>query len=195
MPTPEFQRFLDSMVIGYVQWHDGDGYNLEALAALAAEELVSAETVLITHLVNNADWRDIEALAALGTAGAITAIKAATKHSNREVRNLALEIMSATVSEQTGTELEDEIVRAVEKGALDLAKSHPTPRVKRALLDCARLGDSTTRVNAAALLMYLCGKSEEPFDWNHRPFFLRFQTDDNQELRAAWMELRERTGV
>jgi hypothetical protein len=91
--------------------------------------------------------------------------------------------------------LEDDIVRAVERGALDLAESHPTPRVKRALLDCARLADPTTRVNAAAMLMYLCGKAEEAFDWNQRPFFLRFGTEDNQELRAAWMELRERTGV
>jgi hypothetical protein len=127
VPTPEFQRFLDSMVIGYMQWHDGEGYDLETLAALSPEERASAETVLITHL--------------------------------------------------------------------DLAEGHPTPRVKRALLDCARLGAPTTRVNAAALLMYLCGKAEEPFDWNQRPFFLRFQTEDNQELRAAWMELRERTGI
>ena len=86
-------------------------------------------------------------------------------------------------------------MRAVQEGAIDLARSHPTPRVKRALLDCARLTDPTTRVNAAAMLMYLCGKAEEPFDWNQRPFFLRFGTADNQELRVAWTELRERTGV
>jgi hypothetical protein len=195
MCTPEFQRFLDSMVIGYMQWHDGDGYDLEALAALSPEERGSAETVLITHLATNAGWRDVEALAALGTPGAMSAVKAATKHGNAEVSNHALEIMAGTAPEQAGAELEDDIVRAVEHGALDLAQGHPTPRVKRALLDCARLADSTTRVNAAALLMYLCGKAEEPFDWNQRPFFLRFQTGDNQELRAAWMELRERTGV
>jgi hypothetical protein len=83
----------------------------------------------------------------------------------------------------------------VEHGALDLAQSNPTPRVKRALLDCARLTDATTRVNAAALLMYLSGKADSPFDWSLRPFFLRFATEDNQELRHAWMELRERTGI
>ena len=53
----------------------------------------------------------------------------------------------------------------------------------------------TTRVHAAALLMYLCGKTDEPFDWNQRPFFLRFASEDNQELRAAWTELRERAGI
>jgi hypothetical protein len=195
MPSPEYQRFLDSMIVGYEQWHDGDGYGLEALAALSPEERGSAETVLIAHLATKADWRDVEALASLGTAGAMAAVKAATKHGNREVRDHALEIMAAAGPEQAGPGLEEDIVRAVERGALDLAESHPTPRVKRALLDCARLADPTTRVNAAAMLMYLCGKAEEAFDWNQRPFFLRFGTEDNQELRAAWMELRERTGV
>jgi hypothetical protein len=195
MPSPEYQRFLDSMIIGYMQWHDGDGYDLEALAALSPEERGSAETVLIAHLATKADWRDVEALASLGTPGAMAAVKVATKHGNREVRDHALEIMAAAGPEQAGPGLEDDIVRAVERGALDLAESHPTPRVKRALLDCARLADPTTRVNAAAMLMYLCGKAEEAFDWNQRPFFLRFGTEDNQELRAAWTELRERTGV
>jgi hypothetical protein len=195
MPTPEYQRFLDSMIIGYMQWHDGDGYDLEALAALKDEERGAAETVLITHLATKADWRDVEALAALGTPGAMAAVKAAAKHGNSEVRNRALEIMAAGEPEQTGPALEDDIVRAVERGALDLAERHPTPRVKRALLDCARLADPTTRVNAAAMLMYLCGKADEAFDWNQRPFFLRFGTEDNRELRAAWTELREKTGV
>jgi len=195
MPTPEYQRFLDSMVIGYTQWHDGDGYDLNALAALTDEERGAAENVLITHLATKADWRDVEALAALGTPGAMAAVKVAAKHQNSEVRNHALEVLAGGTPEQAPPELEDDIVRAVERGALDLAERHPTPRVKRALLDCARLAPATTRVNAAAMLMYLCGKAEEAFDWNQRPFFLRFATEDNQELRAAWMELRERTGV
>src|SRR5580704_4374784 len=148
MPTPEYQRFLDSMIIGYMQWHDGDGYDLEALAALKDEERGAAETVLITHLATKADWRDVEALAALGTPGAMAAVKVATNHGNPDVRNRALEIIAAGGLEHAGPEqagpgldngLENDIVRAVERGALDLAESHPTPRVKRALLDCARL--------------------------------------------------------
>ena len=87
------------------------------------------------------------------------------------------------------------MVRAVERGALELAEQCPTPRVKRALLDRARTADSVTRVNAAALLMYLCGQAPEPFDWNLRPFFLRFGEEDPNELRAAWTELRERTHI
>src|SRR5579872_384863 len=194
MPSPELQRFLDSMKIGYEQRHDGIGYDLDALRAMTPEERSQVETVLIRNLAGTGDWRDVEALAALDTPGATAVLKTAAKHRNAEVRNRALSIL-ADEGPQTGLQLEDDIVRAVEQGALDLAEKHPTPRVKRALLDCARLAPATTRVHAAAMLMYLCGKADEPFDWNHRPFFLRFATEDNQQRRAAWMELREQTGV
>ena len=79
--------------------------------------------------------------------------------------------------------------------AIDLAEECPTPAVKQALLDCSRKGNSTARVNAAAMLLYLCGQSEEPFDWEQRPFFLRFGSDDDAEVQAAWSELRQRTGL
>jgi hypothetical protein len=194
MPDLEYRRFIESMQIGFDQWHDGTGYDLEALAALTPEERAAAEAVLIERLAGPGDWRDVEALATLATPGAMAAVKFAAKHRNPEVRNRALEAL-AEAGPQPGVDLEDEIVRAVQDGAVDLAQSHPTPRVKRALLDCARLTGPTTRVNAAAMLMYLCGKADAPFDWNQRPFFLRFATEDNGELRAAWKELRERTGV
>lgn len=182
------------MNIGYMEWHDGIGYDLEALAGMTPEERATVEATLIAHLADPGDWRDVEALAALDTPGAVAAVNAAKKHRNTDVRNYVLQTL-VEAKPQSAAELEDEIVHAVERGALDLAQSHPTPRVKRALLDCARLTDPVTRVNAAALLMYLCGKADEPFDWSQRPFFLRFGSEDMKELRAAWTELRERTGV
>ena len=194
MPGPEYDRFLASMKIGYEQWHDGTGYDLGALAAMTADDRSAVEAMLIARLAGPADWRDIEALAALATAGAAAALKAATRHRDPLVRNRALGILAGS-SPRTAAELEDDLVKAVENGALDLARDHPTPRVKRALLDCARLGDRVTRVNAAAMLMYICGKADSPFDWSQRPFFLRFGTDVSAELRAAWTELRARTGA
>ena len=182
------------MTIGYEQWHDGIGYDLQALAGMTPEDRAAVETILIRQLVGPGDWRDVEALAALATPGAMAALKVAARHRNPEVSNRALEVLAAAGPE-AGAGLEDDIVRAVKNGALDLAQSHPTPRVKRALLDCARLAEPTTRMHAAAMLMYLCGKAGEPFDWSQRPFFLRFATEDNQELRSAWTELRQRTGI
>jgi len=195
MAGPDYQRFIESMKIGFEQWHDGTGYDLPALAGMTPEDRAAVETLLIARLTGRGDWRDVEALAALATPGAMAALKVAAKHRNPDVRNRALEILAEAGPLQAAADLEDDIVRAVERGALDLAQSHPTPRVKRAVLDCARLGDPTARVNAAALLMYLCGKAGEPFDWDQRPFFIRFASEDNQELRAAWTELRERTGI
>jgi hypothetical protein len=43
--------------------------------------------------------------------------------------------------------------------------------------------------------MYVCGQAGAPFDESLRPFFERFGSQDMKELRAAWSELRERTGI
>ena len=194
MPGPEYQRFLESMKVGFAEWHDGIGYACEELAELPPEDRAAVEALLVERLTASGTWRDVEALDALGTPGAKEALRVAARHGCPEVRNRALEVL-LRAEPHAFVDLEEEVVRAVRKGALDLAQSHPTPRVRRALLDCARLADPVTRVNAAAMLLYLCGKADEPFDWSQRPFFLRFSTEEKGELRAAWRELRERTGV
>ena len=55
-------------------------------------------------------------------------------------------------------------------------------------------GDGEAAVNFAALLYYLHGKAESSFDWAHRPFFLRFNTDDRAERMAAYRELCAQIG-
>lgn len=45
MPGPAYQRFIDCMQIGFDQWHDGTGYDLEALAAVTPEERAAVETI------------------------------------------------------------------------------------------------------------------------------------------------------
>lgn len=196
MPTPEYQRFLASMTIGYEQWHDGIGYDLDALATMPPEgdERAQIEAILLTHLHTSSDWRDVEALAALGTETATAAVQAATKHHNPEVRRKALNSLMDPGT-RTPEELEDLTVRCIELGDLTSAIEHNTPRVKRAVLDRARLADTVGRVHAAAMLFYLCGLTAEPFDWSQRTFFSRFGTGDMAELRAAWAELRARTGI
>jgi len=80
-PTP-LQRFKKSMQINYEKWHDGIGYDLEALKLASPEEQNVIEQILINH--NPRDWRDIEALAKLNTKRAIEAIKKAIKDPNPE---------------------------------------------------------------------------------------------------------------
>src|SRR5262245_1549882 len=192
-PSASYTRFLKSMFVGLEEWREGTGYDLDALNEMTPAERVSIEAKLIEHLADPGDWRDVEALAALGTPNALSAVEKARKHRDRDVRNWAIEHGLENASDNNG--LENDVVRAVRQGAIELAEQCPTPRVKRALLDCARTADATTRVNAAALLMYLCGQAAERFDWSRRPFFLRFGEDDPKERRSALQELRKKTGL
>jgi hypothetical protein len=45
------------------------------------------------------------------------------------------------------------------------------------------------------MLFYLAGIAKEPFDWDHRPFFLRFNGDNHEEHMAAYEELCRRVGM
>jgi hypothetical protein len=47
----------------------------------------------------------------------------------------------------------------------------------------------------AAILTFIYGKSEEPFDIKQRPFFLRFNTEIESERRKVFFELCEKIGT
>jgi len=206
MPSPSYSRFIESMNIGYEQWHDGIGYDVEALPELVENERSLVEEALLRHLADHPDWRDVEALQALGTPEALEAVRAALNHWDPKVRAAAIrESLSAGQEGSAAIDesIEDSLVRSLQQAhslsefspALDLAERHPTARVKKALLECARLGDADIRVNAAAMLMFVCGLAKEPFDWEQRPFLLQFRTDKTAELRVCWEELRKRAGL
>src|SRR5204862_6449288 len=61
-------------------------------------------------------------------------------------------------------ELEEYVARAVRLGAIELAEHCRVLPVTQALLELALSAEPTVRVNAAALLMYVCGHAEEPFE-------------------------------
>jgi len=200
MPDEAYQLFLDSMAMNFDKWHDGIGYDLEALGRLGLKERASIEELLIKNLEHAGDWRDVEALIALGTASAHAAVDKARFHTKTQVRNYALrrtldnqDLRDTTTSEIT--ELEEQVILAVEHGDFKIAEFMPTMRVKRALLDYTRRGDSEFRGSAAALLLYLCGQASEPYDWSQRPFFLLFSNDDQRVVQQAWEHLRKRTGI
>ena len=200
MPSEAYQLFLDSMVMDFDKWHDGIGYDLEVLGRLGPEERDSIEELLIKNLKEAGDWRDVEALVALGTPSARAAVDQARFHSNRRVRKYALRIALGSwhakdATEEERAELEQQVVQAEAHGDYELAELMPTMRVKKALLDSTREADSVTRVNAAAFLLYLCGQASEPFDWSQRPFFLLFGDDDPKMLQLAWNHLRKRIGL
>ena len=60
--SPAMDRYLQSMKIGYIEWHDGISYDLDALKELSHEELNYIEALHVSR--KDEDWRDIEAPAA-----------------------------------------------------------------------------------------------------------------------------------
>ena len=204
MPSKAYQLFLDSMIMNFDRWHDGTSYDLDALGQLESKERATIEKLLIENLKQGGDWRDVNALVALGTDSARKAVDNARFHNKTKVRDYALKIILNTLNAKARTkkditELEAQVIQAVKRGNYEIAENMPTMPVKKALLDSILSVEynSEIRVSAVAFLLYLCGQAPEPFDWTQRPFFLLFSSSkkDPKMLQQAWEHLRKRTGL
>ncbi len=200
-PGEGCRAFLESMRITYDQWHDGIGYDLEALARVADDERRYIAAMLLQRVESGrADWRDIEALGALDLPEAATVLKEALRAGAPEIR---LHIARMLLARGVAVEIDQIIADILRLGryqdglslALDLAAVHATPYLRNVLLDCALDGHPDVRAHAAALCLYLAGKAAAPFDLRHRPFFLKFGEEDRAVRREAFEELCRRIGA
>ena len=193
------KRFLASMPMTHEMWHDGTGYDLAALREVPADQRAQVEEALIGHRPR--DWRDIEALAELDSPRARQVIREALDDPDpavrREARRHVPDDQVDTAAREarlvellSGPNLRDHLTEA-----LDEAEDFHPPAVIEALLRAAAEADGESAVHCAALLYYLHGKAAEPFDWDHRPFFLRFNTTDRAEREAAFRELCQTIGA
>ena len=182
------------------KWREGIGFDLEALKQVTDHERDALVTILAEQLEAHPDWRPIEALGAIGTPPAIEAIHRTLREGSPETRLYAAE----QLAEMGETEhLDRAIIDALRETslygglsrALDLAEEHPSPQIQETLLDLALNGDEEQRIHCAALALYLGGKADEAFDWNHRPFFLQFGDSDRKVQIEAYKELCARLGV
>ena len=199
-PTEAYKTFTASTNISYEQWHDGIGYDLDALTQSSEQERTHVAARLVRRLKSGeGDWRDIEALAALKVPETREALEKALPRAKPEMR---LHIASALVAMGAPVEIDKIVADVLRRGtygdglslALDLAVQHATPFLREVLLDCARNGKPDVRVHAAALSLYLAGKAAGPFDWKHRPFFLQFGEEDEKTRERAYAELCRRIG-
>lgn len=200
MTKSAFDKFRRSMSIGYMEWHEGIGYDLDALSALDARELSAAEDLLLAR--HAADWRDIEALDHIGSSKALEELRRALGSKALDIRieaarRLALrkllsqgEIEAIVVTALATATILDGMVKT-----LDFAAAHPSPRVRSELLRCAVDGNEDIRAHAAALVHFLHGGSASAFDWKFRPLYLRFNSRDRTERLAAYRELCSLMGV
>jgi hypothetical protein len=182
------------MNIGYMEWHDGIGYDIAALNAASEEDKKKIEAILLARGV--LDWRDVEALAALKTQAADSALSQALETGSAEIRMAIHRDAPHLLTDQTRTK---SLINALETAdfysglsqSLDEAIKHHPPEVIKTLIHCALHRDGLIAVHFAALLFYLHGKADSKFDAKHHPFFLRFTTKNPAERQAALDELRE----
>jgi hypothetical protein len=198
-PSTALDRFVRSLFIDYEKWHDGVGFDLDALRAVTPAERATAESRLdATH-----DWRDVEALAVLaelGSASAERSLRDALKSGSHEIRLAVMRHAPHLVDDAARTEM---LLNALEVATpfdaftdtLDqVERFHPPPIVDALWrgLD-TRQGD--VAVHYAAMLAFIYGKADSAFDWSMRPLFLKFNTVSSAERQAAIAELRTRLGT
>jgi hypothetical protein len=190
-------RFVESMSIDYDKWKEGEGYDLTQIEAANDDERERIEARLLGSGING--WRDVEALAALDTPRARAALKKALKDGNEEVRVAVIRYAPHLVSDRARTKalvkalIAAEFYGGLTQALMEVETFHP-PEVIDALLHGALRKDEGG-VHFAAMLLFLHGKAESSFDWNQRPFFLRFRNDDPVDRKAAFVELCGRIGV
>jgi len=197
-PSAARVRFQNSTVIDYEKWHDGIGYDLDALREMSVAERKTTEEMLLARGVR--DWRDVEALAWLGTPAAVGALRTAASHSDPTIRIAITRYAPEIISESSRIDILVEQLNSATffaglGQALDqIATCHP-PAVIEALFRGVLNRPGDIAVHFAAMLFFVHGRTTEPFAMDHRGFFLRFNTEIRAERVDAFLELCAKIGV
>jgi hypothetical protein len=197
--SPALKKFLQSTRLGFIEWHDGLGYDLEALRLLDGEELARVEAMLIAQI--NCDWRQAQALGALlPSPTAFEALRGCLKSPNLEARCEAAQVLmeKGLLENVDGMLAETLPLTRIGSGlsqALYLAQKYPSPAVLDTLWSCVLDGNDDIRVICAGKLYQLYGKSQVDFDWPQRDLFLRFKSSSRSERLKALSDLKKAVGL
>lgn len=191
--SPVVQRFRESMQIDYWKWHDGIGYNIELLKQATPSERRQIEALVMERGAR--DWRDVEALAALQTPQAVEELRQALHRGAHAIAMAVLAYAPRLVSVKDRTAALVAAIEGAEIGsglaeALRLIKLFHPPEVIDALFRAVLIRHNV--VLLVAMLMFLCGLAKSDFDYDLRPFYFRFQSEDRA---APFRELCEKAGV
>lgn len=191
-----FTRFQRSRRIDYGRWREGIGYDLDALAEVTATE----RAAIMASLIPPSDWRDVEALVAIGSPEALEALRQAAEHAPTSIRLAILERAPALVPEALRLDM---LLRALASAdimnglsaALDEMEVFHPPAIIAALFAALMEREGDIAYHCAATLAVIHGLIESRLDWSMRPLFLRFNTDDLDQRKAAWHALRQQLGL
>jgi hypothetical protein len=190
------RHFIASMTIDYEKWHDGIGYDLSTIDRMTANELESATKILLER--QPPTWRDLEALDRINSPMARQAIADALKHSSAEVR-----VAAARYTRGADSERQAALIDALQQcdiydgltPALDQVEHFHPPAIIDTLLRLILVREGPIVVHFAAMLFFIFGKAKSSFDWDHRPYFLKFDTEDRAERVTLFKELCKTIGV
>lgn len=193
MGSAAYERFVASTNIDYERWHEGIGYDLDALRELDPDERFRAEHWLRARA--GQDWRDLEGLLALGSPTARAAVVEQLRRGKLEQRLHAARYL--TDDPALAADREAAVVAGLGSAvfygglsvALDLATRERTPAMLDALFRACFREQGEGAVHAAARLAFIHGAAKEEFDWDLRPLYLRFNTPDRVEREAAFRDL------
>lgn len=125
------------------------------------------------------DWRDVDALAALGTPAAIQALIDCLTSYNNNAKLFAVQhlkemeivdqVEKVIIETLPGTKIGDGLTYA-----LSLAKKYPTEAIRRAVVWCSLNGNDDIRIHCAAMALYLYGKTKMDFD-NSQEIIFKFR--------------------
>lgn len=191
-------RFIESMNIDYEKWHDGIGYDIEALKRTNNEERKEIERILVNR--NKRDWRDIEALAILNTPVARSTILTSLLGSNNEVNMAVLRFAPELVDDELRTKLIVESLKTANfyyglLQTLNIVEKYHPKEVIRELFHGLLKREGGVAVHYAAMLYYIYGKAETSFDWEKRAFFLKFNTEKLSDRIIIFQELCKKINV
>ena len=191
-------RFIKSMEIDYDKWHDGVGYDLEALREANNNERKAIERILINK--NPPNWRDVEALAILDTPRSRSALLVAVLGGIHEVNMAVLRFAPELINEELKTKL---IVDALKSAnfyyglsqTLRHVETYHPKEVIRELFYGLLNREGEVAVSFAAMLYYIYGKTETYFPFENRDFFLKFNTPILSDRKTVFKELCDNINV
>ena len=190
------EKFLKSMNLSYEDWRNGQSYDLNVLKNLSPAEIQEAERILISR--KDEDFRDVEALAALGTPATIQALRDCLQS-----RNLSNRFHAAKYLKETGEDHVEEVIFStlhitqIGNGMVEglrLAKENPSDKIKHRVVWCTFHGNDGIRTHCAAMALYLYGKADSDFD-NKQQIIFRVGAKNKEMGNKVFPEFCELLGV
>jgi hypothetical protein len=192
-----WERFRRAAEITAENWRDPQ-HDWDAIQTASPAERRSIEQLLVARGARHVI--DVQALAMLSSPEADQALRQAFQSGSAEIRAAVVHFAPQTIEPAAlRSELLQRIAECDAYAGLSLTleqiEGQYTPELQTAMLTRIARDPGVAAVHFAGLLLYLHGQAESPFDWDQRPFLLRFNPGDLADRKAALVELCRRIGV